>query len=87
MVGFTRHVWLSLFPLGKTFKIAIATMRSLATLVPVVSRSKKQIGLVSFNSIGTVCATKVVIVIFVIWLKDYFLSVYYSSHLALMHRG
>src|SRR5690606_4167315 len=49
--GFTNQVLLSLFPLGKTFKIEISTIRSLATLVPVVSRSKKHMGLVNFNSI------------------------------------
>src|SRR5690606_17384168 len=51
MVGFTSHVLLSLFPLGKTFNIAISTIRSFATSIPVVSKSKKQIGRVNFNSI------------------------------------
>jgi glutaredoxin len=64
-VGFTLHVWLSLFPLGNTFRIAISTIRSVATLIPVVSRSKKQIGRLSCNVIGIIYATKVVIHIFV----------------------
>ena len=51
IVGFTSHVLLSLFPLGNTLNIDISTILSLATSIPVVSKSKKQIGRVSFNSI------------------------------------
>ena len=43
--GFTSHVLLSLFPLGNTFKMHISTILSVAMLIPVVSKSKKQSGL------------------------------------------
>ena len=36
---------------GKTLKIEISTIRSFPISMPVVSRSKKQIGLFSFSSI------------------------------------
>ena len=45
--GLTSHVLDSLFPLGKTFSIEISTILSFEILIPVVSRSKKQIGFVS----------------------------------------
>ena len=49
--GLTNQVLLSLLPFGNTLSIEISTILSLATFTPVVSRSKKQMGLVSFNSI------------------------------------
>ncbi len=49
--GFTSQVLLSVLPFGKTFRMEISTIRSFATFVPVVSKSKKHMGLVSFNCI------------------------------------
>ncbi len=49
--GFTNHVFASLLPFGKTFKIEISTMRSFATFTPVVSKSKKHKGRVNESSI------------------------------------
>ena len=60
MVGFTNHVLLSLFPFGYTLNIEISTIRSLATSIPVVSRSKKQIGRVNFNSIAFIYLTNII---------------------------
>ena len=51
IVGLTTHRWFSSFPLGYTFNMAISTILSLEMLIPVVSRSKKQIGLVRFRDI------------------------------------
>ena len=59
MVGFTNQVLLSLFQFGYTLNIEISTIRSLATSLPVVSRSKKQIGRVNFNSIAILYVTKI----------------------------
>src|SRR5690554_2349065 len=42
--GLTRHVWVSLCWLGCSLSTEISTIRSVARLVPVVSRSKKQMG-------------------------------------------
>src|SRR5690606_34128452 len=60
--GFTRQVWLSLFPFGNTFKIAISTILSVATLTPVVSRSKKQIGFFKLSSIVLICCAKILFI-------------------------
>src|SRR5690606_4642151 len=60
--GFTRQVWLSLFPFGNTFKIAISTILSVATLIPVVSRSKKQIGFFKLSSIILFCSAKILFI-------------------------
>ena len=49
--GFTSQVLLSLFPLGNIFNKEISTILSLPILIPVVSKSKKTIGLVNFKSI------------------------------------
>lgn len=53
-VGFTRQVWVSSLPSGCTLWTQISTMRSLVTLIPVVSRSKKQMGRLSFKSMVVV---------------------------------
>ena len=47
IVGFTSQVLLSLLPLGYTFNTDISTILSLATAVPVVSKSKNTIGFFS----------------------------------------
>jgi hypothetical protein len=45
--------------LGKIFKIAISTIRSVATLTPVVSRSKKQMGFFKLSSMISFCGAKI----------------------------
>ena len=49
--GFTSQVLLSLEASGFTFKMQISTILSLATLIPVVSKSKTHNGLWSFKFI------------------------------------
>ena len=44
MPGLTNQVFDSLFPFGNTFKMDISTILSKEILIPVVSKSKKQIG-------------------------------------------
>jgi len=51
IVGLTSMVSLFSSPLGNIFRYEISTIRSLATLVPVVSRSKKIRGFFRFSSI------------------------------------
>ena len=51
IVGFTSQVLLSLFPFGKTLRMAISTILSFATCTPVVSKSKNTIGFSSFKFI------------------------------------
>jgi hypothetical protein len=46
-------------PFGNTLSIDISTILSLATLIPVVSRSKKQMGFLKFNFMGKFCSAKV----------------------------
>src|SRR5690606_21812682 len=50
--GLTNHVLRSSFPLGNTLRIEISTILSVVMLIPVVSRSKKQMGLVRLSCMG-----------------------------------
>ena len=58
--GFTFQVWLSLLPFGNTFNMEISTIRSCATLVPVVSKSKKQIGFLNSSCMRKIYPVKVI---------------------------